>query len=119
VTHEQRIWATVAAALFLLAILGGNWSLERQTNELKDDQHRSNCLILAGQQKSLQIMLDADRALAIDNRRVHQDRIAGALAAPLARAVVNAIPSLQDICGATADEILAAEEARANEGGSP
>jgi hypothetical protein len=117
VNREQRIWATVAAALFLLAILGGNWSLERQTNALKDDQHRSDCLLLASQQKTLQITLNADRVLAIDNRRIHGDRIIGPLAAPLAKSVVNAIPSLQDICGATADEILAAEEARTNEGG--
>jgi hypothetical protein len=99
VNREQRIWATVAGVLFLLAILGGTWALQRQTDNLKADQHRSDCLLLASQQKVAEIFLDTNRVRTIN------------------KAALNAIPSLQDICGATADEILAHEAQRATEGG--
>lgn len=96
--REQRIWATIAGVLFLLAVLGGMWALQRQTTDLKNDQHRSDCLLLASQQKVAVIFLDSARIRNVD------------------KAVLSAIPSLQDICGATADEILA-HEAQRNEGG--
>jgi hypothetical protein len=117
VNREQRLWATIAGVMFLLAVLGGLWALQRQTNDIKDDQHRSDCLQLAGQQKAVAILLDGERAVVVDNRTIHREGIAGALSAPLSEAVLKAIPPLQDICGASADEILAREIQRANEGG--
>ena len=47
--REQRIWATIAGALFFLSVLGGIWSLQRQTNDLKNAAQEAACLSIANQ----------------------------------------------------------------------
>jgi hypothetical protein len=116
VNREQRLWATIAGVMFLLAVLGGLWALQRQTSNLKDDQHRSDCLQLAGQQKAALILLHGERAVLLDNRSIHRSRIT-TMPPEISDVTLEAIPPLQDICGASADEILAREVQRANEGG--
>jgi hypothetical protein len=109
--REQRIWATVVVVLILLAVLGGFWALGRQTDTLKKDSHRSDCLLLAGQETIAKIIIDGERAIFVDNRSIHRLRVIPVPGA--SEALLKTIPSLNDICGKTAEQILTEESQKA------